>query len=199
MDLYYLVLTSASVSIDSLAAGAALGARAGGTQRTALVMMAAVTIMCLAAALMGLVPDKNLPPVSEKIGGVILITVGLWGALSAFADRFKGDNVRKRPLMPAPAVCKRPFAPAFDGRKDAGGGLVSALATGIAIGLDGAAACLSLTLMGYGMYAAAAVIIFHYVFIETGILLSSRKIFSALGQSGASSVILITLGIMKLT
>ena len=82
MGFYYLILTSASVSVDSFVAGMAIGAdRTTEKQKIAAYVMCMVAILCAAAGIASEFITDAMAKYAVKIGGCILILIGICGAL----------------------------------------------------------------------------------------------------------------------
>lgn len=173
MNFYLLIFTAASVSIDSLIVGTAVGASLErDLQKTALTIISVVGAMCVAACALGLAVGNSLAENAPRIGGLILFSVGIFGLLPSAESpvfvRFRRDNK-----------------------------YLKAILLGLGVGADGACACLSLSLLGYGYTAALAVILFHYLFLEVGMALAEFRFFAALGKIKISQIILMCLGLLK--
>ena len=150
LNIYYLIMTAVSVSVDSFVGGAALGCgKSPRPARTALVAVCAVACLCAFASLLANMLEGFMARYAGYVGGCVLIAVGLSGLLKRETNVF----ARKRRVND----------------------FFEALITGFGVGVDGACACFSLTLSGYGAEAALTVIFFHFVFIEAGILLAGMK------------------------
>lgn len=168
----HLTLTAASVSLDSVVAGASVGADGGkNKQRTILAVMAAVTFLCLAFAMLGPFLGRAFGGGAAKAGGFLLV-----------AAAFAGLSPQKK-------------TPVFV-RKRGDLTYLKAVAIGLGIGVDGALASLSLAVSGYGLTGAAAVILFHYIFIELGAALSQKA--KILRGSAVPRLLLFALGASKI-
>lgn len=169
--MYYLLLTSLTVSIDSLVCGFSLSMSK--TKKLPVVLGIAVTvfIMCLITNyLTAFLADK----ITEKtacLGGLILIGVGLYNLLK--------PKDETKPLR---------------------GGSYQSIATGFAVGLDGALANMSLSLMGINyFYVPVIIAVTHAVMIYVGILLSETYLAKKFAKiEFIPPLILILLGGYKL-
>ena len=175
MGFYFLLITSATVSLDSLVAGLSIGAEKNAkTQLKVLGIITVVFITCLIAYILSTNLLLGWQNVAVKVGGIILILVGTVGTLN---NRNEKTNVLHPPL-------KSHETPL--------------IFTGFGIGIDGACATVSLSLLGYGFLSVLTVSAFHYVFIEIGIFISNVSLKGKLPRTTIASVILILLGLYKL-
>ena len=171
MNYYLLLLAAASSGADGFVAGAALGTERNARKNT---IFAALTvgIMCFAASIFAGVVGDVLSDIAKLACGSLLIFIGLSGIIkrgeeNTLLKKFRDD------------------------------GNLKGLLTGLAVGGDGACACVSLSLGGFGVEAAAVVTAFHLVFMEAGGLIPlavSKKISDA----KIGPIILMLLGFYKL-
>ena len=111
-----------------------------------------------------------LPEKTSDLGGIILIFIGIYNLI-------KKD----------------------DSENNNGGLIKQSLITGFAVGLDGACANLSLSIMGLNAFYVPVVIsLMHAVTITLGILLSKTSVMGIFNKIGfLSPLILIILGSVK--
>lgn len=174
MDFYFLILSSATVSLDSFFAGLSVGSEKGlGKQRKIFCVMAVVSALCLCAHFFGKILFGISQSIMAKAGGLILVCIGYYGLFPKRKPAFFVGNRR---------VCL--FFEIFS--------------LGIGVGVDGACACLSLILMNYGLCATVSVIIFHYLFMEIGVFLANAISLKGLKNAPLAPTILILLGYYKL-
>ena len=170
---YFLLLTAFTVSIDSLVCGFSLSFL--GKKKLTLVAGIALTvyIMCLFTNYLALFFQDYITERAASLGGIILIGVGVY-------NLFKRDGETK-----------------LDGKNV----LKQSLVTGFAVGLDGAAANLSLALMGINaFYVPVIIALMHGIMVFIGILLSEFPFLKKAEKlSFLPSVILIILGLYKLS
>ena len=170
---YFLLLTAFTVSIDSFVCGFSLSF--AGKKKIPIVAVIALTVfvMCLIANYSTALFADKLNERTASLGGIILIGVGIY-------------NLIKK-----------------DGKTEIGaGGIIrQSLIAGFAVGLDGAAANLSLALMGINaFYVPVVIAAMHAFMISLGIALSETPIAKKFGKFGfLPPVILILLGLYKLT
>ena len=172
--IYFLLLTAFTVSIDSFACGFSL--RSAGKKRLTVILCIAFTvfIMCAAANYAAIALSGALTERAAGAGGAVLCGVGIY-------NLFKKDG-----------------AGPFLKKNDAGA--AGAVITGFAVGLDGAAANLSLALMGINaFYVPVIIAVMHALMIWLGILLADAPLFKKFAQlKFAPPLILSLLGIYKL-
>ena len=170
--MYFLLITAFTVSIDSFLCGFSLSYQPGKKLPIVLGIAVTVFVMCL---LTNYATTFFAPFLSEKIaslGGIILVGVGIYTLFS-----FKKEE-----------------------KCATGGMLKQSVVTGFAVGLDGAFANLSLSLMGMNaLYVPIIIAVMHAAMIALGIALAGTsfcKIFKKI--SFVPPIILIILGVYKL-
>lgn len=169
--IYFLFITALTVSIDSFVCGFSLSF--GGKKNFLIVPIIAsvVFFMCLCTNYLALI---LLPYLTEKVaslGGLILVGVGIYNLLKKETDLSQNKD----------------------------GTVKQSLLTGFAVGLDGALANLSLSIMGINaFYVPVVIAVMHAVMITLGIFLSQTPITKKCGDlSFLPPAILIALGIYK--
>ena len=170
---YYLLLTSFTVSIDSFVCGFSLAFEKGKKLPLVLGITLTVFIMCIIANYLASFLSGYLSEKTASLGGLILIGVGIYNLL-------KKDSPEKQRN---------------------GGILKQSILSGFAVGLDGAFANLSLSLMGLNeFYVPLTIAVMHAIAISLGVLLSKTKLISKFGKiKFLPPLILILLGAYKLT
>ncbi len=151
----YILLTALTVSIDSLVCGFSLALTC--KKKIAVIIGVALTVfaMCVFANYSTLFLQDKLNEKTVSIGGLILILVGLYNLLK------KRDE--KTTVFNSPLSC--------------------ALVTGFAVGLDGAFANLSLSLMGMNaFYVPLIIAVMHAITISVGVLLAQTKLADKLAK-----------------
>ncbi len=146
---YFLLLTAFTVSIDSFVCGFSLSF--AGKRKYLIVPIIALTvfIMCLIANYLTTALAEYINEKTAGLGGIILIGVGIFNLLKKDKNEERNGN----------------------------GILKQSLITGFAVGLDGAAANLSLALMGISaFYVPVTIAVMHAVMITLGIILAQTSI-----------------------
>lgn len=170
--IYFLLITAFTVSIDSFACGFSL--RFAGKKRLYVVGCIAVTVflMCATTNYAAVALSSILTERAAGAGGAILVLVALF-------NLFKKQNVGLR-----------------NNHTHTDGVVI----TGFAVGLDGAAANLSLALMGVNaFYVPIIIAIMHALMIWLGILLADAPVFKRLyGFKVLPPLVLAALGVYKL-
>lgn len=170
---YYLIITSILVSIDSLICGFSLSL--GSKNKFLIVLTIALTVllMCTIANYSIAFFIDKLSEKTASLGGLILIGIGLY-------NLFKKDKPNL--LSPKDFSFKQTFL------------------VGFAVGLDGAMANLSLAMMGINQFFVPLTIaVFHAIAIASGIFLSQCSFVKKLAKIEIiSPAILILLGGYKL-
>lgn len=169
---YFLLLTAFTVSIDSLVCGFSLSLM--GKKKFFIVIGIALTVyaMCFLANYLALFLKDCLTEKTAGFGGIILIGVGVFNLIKKDDCASVSDkNVINRTLL-----------------------------TGFAVGLDGAAANLSLALMGINaFYVPVTIALTHAVMIALGIALAETSYAKKFGKIGfLPPIVLILLGGYKL-
>lgn len=172
MNILFLLTTALTVSIDSFVCGFSLSLK---TQKKLLIacgIALTVLLMCLVTNYLGVFLQNLLTEKVANLGGLILIAVGIYNLFSAKEKKEETKHVNP---------------------------IKQILAVGFAVGLDGAAANLSLSLMGYNaFYVPVVIAAMHFLTISLGILLSQTKIIGAVKKFDyAAPIILIALGCYK--
>lgn len=165
-----LLLTAFNVSIDSFFCGFSVPQNKKNKYLTVPIIALTVFIMCLIANYGAMLLSSFLTEKTASLGGIILVGVGLF-------NLFKKDEKTK----------------------EVKGGLWQSILSGVAVGLDGSMANLSLSFMGINaFYVPLTIALFHALLVGFGIFLSG-KIFSPKLEkiSILPSLILIALGVYK--
>lgn len=170
---YFLLVTAFTVSIDSLVCGFSLSFI--GKKKILIVSGIALTVyaMCLIANYLAVFLSDYITEKSAALGGIILIGVGIYNLIKKDeCDGLSQGNVIKQSLI-----------------------------TGFAVGLDGAAANLSLALMGLNaFYVPLTIAAMHAAMITLGIILAQTPVVKKFDKLDfIPPIILILLGIYKLT
>ena len=169
--IYFLLLTAFTVSVDSLACGFSLSF--GAKKKLPIIVGIALTVfvMCLITNYGALLLNSVITEKTASLGGLLLIGVGVYNLLKK-----KTNNVAPRDNF------------------------LQILTTGFAVGLDGALANLSLSLMGLNaIYVPVVIAVMHALMIALGIMLSQTHLVKKFAKIGfMPPLILILLGAYKL-
>ncbi len=171
--IYFFLLTAITVSIDSFVCGFSLSFTAKRKLPVILGIALTVFVMCLITNYLTYFFVDKITEKTACLGGIILIGVGLF-------NLFKKDEQNKNAKEK--------------------GALKQTLLTGFAVGIDGATANLSLSLMGLNaFYVPATIALCHALMIWLGILLAKTIPPKKLAKIGfLPPLILILLGGYKL-
>lgn len=168
--IYFLLLTAITVSIDSFVCGFSLSLKGGKKLPLILIIALTVFVMCLTTNYLAFAFADLLNENSASFGGLLLIGVGLF-------------NLIKKKPKDNEAIAQR-------------GTLTESLITGFAVGLDGAIANLSLSLMGTNsFYVPLIIALVHGIMIALGVILARIPIIKKFAKIGfIPPLILILLG-----
>jgi len=168
----YLIITALTVSIDSFVCGFSLSLCSNKKLPIVLGIALTVFVMCLFTNYSTLFFAEHLSEKTASLGGLILVGVGIFNLIKKKDDTsLKNKN-----------------------------SLSIALITGFAVGLDGALANLSLSLMGINaFYVPVTIAVMHALMIALGIALASTPLAKKFGKiEFLPPIILILLGGYKL-
>lgn len=168
----FLIVTALTVSIDSFVCGFSLSLSNGKKLPIILGIAITVFVMCAFTNYLTAFFAEKISEKTASLGGLILIGVGLYNIFKKKEDAQHKTN----------------------------SALSQALVTGFAVGLDGALANLSLSLMGINaFYVPITIAVMHALMIALGIALASTSLAKKFGKIGfLPPVILILLGGYKL-
>jgi len=169
--IYFLLLTALTVSIDSLVCGFSLSLNDCKKLPVIIGITLVVFILCTTANYLAILLSNFLTERLASLGGIILIAVGVFNLFK------KQKTTKKR-----------------------NGVFVQSIVTGFAVGLDGAFATLSLSIMGMNaFYVPLTMTLTHAIMITLGVLLAKTKLFKNLAKiEFIPPLILILLGGYKL-
>ena len=173
MELYYLTTAALSAGADAFFAGIALGGKERNKGSGLAAAYAVILLECLTAHLFGKWFAFLSDRLSSMLGGAILFSIGLYGLVK---KRKPADFMRNR----------RDFT------------FFSTPLTGFAVGIDGAVATISLTVMGIGVEAALIMAVSHCLFIEAGLGFSAKSLKRDARETRIPSAILLILGLYKI-
>lgn len=144
--IYFLLLTALTVSIDSFACGFSLSLKGGKKSTIIIGITITVYLMCLIANYLTSFLSGAITEKSASLGGLILIGVGIY-------------NLVKKPPKESCSLQRGTFA--------------ECLISGFAVGLDGALANLSLSIMRINaFYVPLIIALMHAFMITLGVLLA---------------------------
>ena len=169
--IYFLLLTSLTVSIDSLVCGFSLSLIKPKKLPIVLGITLIVLLMCLATNYLAKLLSNVITEKTAGFGGLILVGVGIYNLFSKQEKTVKERKSLNHQIM----------------------------LSGFAVGLDGAIANLSLSIMGINaFYVPLTIAFFHGVMIFIGVSLCDIPLISKLNKySFIAPLILIILGLYK--
>ncbi len=143
--IYFFLLTAITVSIDSFVCGFSLSFTTNKKLPVILGIALTVFVMCLFTNYLTFFFATKITEKTACLGGIILIGVGIFNLLKKDSEKTLKTS----------------------------GALKQAILTGFAVGIDGATANLSLSLMGLNaLYVPLTIAVCHALMIWLGILLS---------------------------
>ena len=196
----FLFVTAFTVSIDSFACGFSLAFNGKGKSKfiVALVIALTVFVMCAAANYAATALSVVLSEKIASLGGIILIGVGVFNLFKSEDDPAKRRDADTN--AGADAGSDAEARANAEAKKERGKLIKQSLLSGVAVGLDGAAANLSLAIMGInGFYVPVVIAAMHAVMITLGITLSGVPFIKKFGKlKFLPPLVLILLGLYKL-
>lgn len=170
--IYFLLLTALTVSIDSFICGFSLSLIKAKKIYIVLGITVIVFLMCLITNYLAILFSQYLTEKTSAIGGVLLIGVGLFNLLK----KEEKNNITDKNALKQIAI------------------------TGFAVGIDGAVANLSLSLMNINVFYVPVIIaVMHGLMIFLGVTLPELPLVKRLAKySFIAPIILILLGIYKI-
>ncbi len=171
--IYFLLVTALIVSIDSFVCGFSLSLKGGKKLSIILGISLTVYAMCLLTNYLTAVFAERISEKTASLGGLILICIGT-------------VNLLKKDSTPNESKCR--------------GIIAESLISGFAVGLDGALANLSLSLMGINdFYVPIVIALMHAVMITLGVYFARVPFIRKFAKIGfVPPLILILLGCYKL-
>ncbi len=178
----FLLITAFTVSVDSFACGFSLAFNEKGKGRliVALVIALTVFVMCSAANCAATAVSDVLNDKTVSLGGIILVGIGLYNLLKSSKE---SEGIA-----------------ALSPKKEGDGLVKQSLLSGVAVGLDGAAANLSLAVSGINeFYVPVIIAAMHAVMIMLGVSLAGSPFIKKFGRlKFLPPLVLILLGLYKL-
>ena len=167
----FLILTAFTVSIDSFVCGFSLALGKGKKLPIILGIALTVLLMCSVTNYATIFLSEYLNEKTACLGGIILIGVGVYNLFKKDSAQIKGRSAISQILI-----------------------------TGFAVGLDGAIANLSLSLMGLNaFYVPLTIAVMHALTIAAGVFLAQTSLSKKFAKiEFLPPVILILLGGYKL-
>ncbi len=171
----FLLITALTVSIDSFICGFSISFSSRKKYPIVLIIALTVLVMCLITNYLTVLLKNFLTEETASLGGIILICVGIFNLLRSIRQKKQEQKADK-----------------FSYNK--------IFFVGIAVGLDGALANLSLALMSINeFYVPITIAVMHAVMIWLGIILSNTFLAKKIGKiEFLPPIILILLGGYKL-
>ena len=173
--IYFLIITALTVSIDSFICGFSISFSCVKKYPIVLIIAITVFIMCLITNYLTVALKNYITEQTSSLGGALLIIVGIFNLLKSIKKQDKN-------IIPNNFSFYKIFL------------------IGVAVGLDGALANLSLALMSINkFYVPLTIALTHAIMIWLGIVLSSTYLAKKLEKiEFLPPVILILLGGYKL-
>ena len=168
--IYFLLLTALTVSIDSLFCGFSLSLIKPKKLPIVLTITLIVLLMCLLTNYGAIFLGNYLTEKTASLGGVILIAIGFYNLLKKENKRLNETNLFKQTLISA-----------------------------FAVGLDGAFANLSLSIMGINaFYVPLTIAFFHGIMVFIGVSITDIPLVNKLSKyTFIAPILLIALGLYK--
>lgn len=168
--IYFLLLTALTVSIDSLFCGFSLSLIKPKKLPIVLTITITVLLMCLLTNYGAIFLENYLTEKTASFGGVILIAIGLYNLLKKEKEKKLETNLFKQTLISA-----------------------------FAVGLDGAFANLSLSIMGINaFYVPLTIALFHGIMVFIGVSITDIPLVNKLNKyTFIAPILLIALGLYK--
>lgn len=191
----FLFITAFTVSVDSFACGFSLAFNGKGKNKFIVALVIALTVfaMCAAANYAAAALAEILSEKIASLGGLILVGVGVFNLIKPAqnTETTKILNGTNENLKNEKSDCAK---------REKGKLIRQSLLAGFAVGLDGAAANLSLAIMGInGFYVPVVIAVMHAVMIVLGIILSNVPFIKRFGKlKFLPPLVLILLGLYKL-
>lgn len=169
--IYFLLLTALSVSIDSLVCGFSLSLIKPKKLPIVVGITLIVLLMCTTTNYLAVLLSSVLSEKTASLGGLILVGIGIYNLFNKKKNDKPNSNSLYRQII----------------------------ISGFAVGLDGAIANLSLSLMGINaFYAPLTIAIFHGAMILIGVTLASLPFIEKLNKYFFfAPLVLILLGLYK--
>ena len=171
--MYFLILTALTVSIDSFVCGFSLSFVSKKKLPIILTIALTVLFMCFITNYAPIFFSKYLTENTTFLGGAILVSIGTYNFIKSFY---------------------------FSEQKTTANSNGQILLTGVAVGLDGALANLSLSLMNInGFYVPVIIALMHAIMVWLGIILSQTKLAKKFAKfKHFQPIVLIFLGMENL-
>lgn len=209
MEFLALALIALALSIDSFAAGISYGVR---NIKLPLASLAIISLMSMVAITVSMLLGYFLagyfsPALARKLGGAILILIGLWVLVQSMMGNGESEDVLKedplvyiriRPLGLAVQILREPSKADLDRS-----GIISpreAVFLGLALAMDAFGAGIAISMLGLNMFFAAVLVgICQIIMIRAGMITGTGIGTTGFGKKMCylPGAILITLGLFK--
>jgi putative sporulation protein YtaF len=207
---FSIILLALAVSLDSFSVGFTYGLRKMRIPFKSIVIIACCSAMTLTIAMsIGHLLQRFLSPVfAEKMGGIILIILGVWVIYQFFRSEKEKDilphekviiNLEIKSLGLVIHILKKPMSADFDKSGTITG--VEAIMLGLALSLDAFGAGIGAVMLGFSPgYLALAVALLSSLLVFFGIKLGSylSQITWLQNFSFLPGVLLIIIGVWKI-
>ncbi|HEY4550505.1 MAG TPA: sporulation membrane protein YtaF [Bacillus sp. (in: firmicutes)] len=207
---FSIILLALAVSLDSFSVGFTYGLRKMRIPFKSIVIIACCSAMTLTIAMsIGHLLQRFLSPVfAEKMGGIILIILGVWVIYQFFRSEKEKDilphekviiNLEIKSLGLVIHILKKPMSADFDKSGTITG--VEAIMLGLALSLDAFGAGIGAVMLGFSPgYLALAVALLSSLLVFLGIKLGSylSQITWLQNFSFLPGVLLIIIGVWKI-
>jgi putative sporulation protein YtaF len=207
---FSIILLALAVSLDSFSVGFTYGLRKMRIPFKSIVIIACCSAMTLTIAMsIGHLLQRFLSPVfAEKMGGIILIILGVWVIYQFFRSEKEKDilphekvviNLEIKSLGLVIHILKKPMSADFDKSGTITG--VEAIMLGLALSLDAFGAGIGAVMLGFSPgYLALAVALLSSLLVFLGIKLGSYLSQIAWLQriSFLPGILLIIIGVWKI-
>ena len=207
---FSIILLALAVSLDSFSVGFTYGLRKMRIPFKSIVIIACCSAMTLTIAMsIGHLLQQFLSPVfAEKMGGIILIILGVWVIYQFFRSEKEKDilphekviiNLEIKSLGLVIHILKKPMSADFDKSGTITG--VEAIMLGLALSLDAFGAGIGAVMLGFSPgYLALAVALLSSLLVFLGIKLGSylSQITWLQNFSFLPGILLIIIGVWKI-
>jgi putative sporulation protein YtaF len=207
---FSIILLALAVSLDSFSVGFTYGLRKMRIPFKSIVIIACCSAMTLTIAMsIGHLLQRFLSPVfAEKMGGIILIILGVWVIYQFFRSEKEKDilphekviiNLEIKSLGLVIHILKKPMSADFDKSGTITG--VEAIMLGLALSLDAFGAGIGAVMLGFSPgYLALAVALLSSLLVFFGIKLGSylSQITWLQNFSFLPGILLIIIGVWKI-
>lgn len=177
MNIFNLLLIALSVSLDSFFCGLSASMKINRNFKTILGIILSVFILSVIGSFLGEKAGESLKNTANLLGGTILSVIAV---IDYFSEKKENENGK------------------FFSRKN--NNFLQGIVLGLAVGIDGAVGCFTLSLLGVkGLIAPLTVTAFHLVLLILAFLITDLSFAKKLAKkSFIAPLILFLLGIYKI-